>query len=71
MCVCRHSHFSGLLELAEKERQRRQRKASNADAGGGLSEAEVKARQAAADAQMAALIAAEEEHKVGSQVNKP
>lgn len=60
----RTSHFSGLLELAEKERHRHKKRASAAEEGAGLTEEEVQARQQAADAQMAALIEAEETQKV-------
>lgn len=62
---CRPSHFSGLLELAEKEKQRQQKKRANsAEVTAGLTAEEVQLRKDAADAQMRALIAAEEEQKV-------
>jgi hypothetical protein len=60
----RVSHFTGLLELAEKGKNRVRRKVGAVDANEGLTEDEVTARKAAADAQMAALIEAEEFKKV-------
>ena len=63
-CCFRISHFSGLLELAEKEKHRHKKRATAAEGGAGLTEEEVQARQQAADLQMAALIAAEETQKV-------
>lgn len=58
------SHFTGLLELAEKGKNRVRRKVGAVVANEGLSEEEVRARKEAADAQMAALIEAEESKKV-------